>query len=61
MKLKFDIKQFIISLVVSPVVFYVVVGIAKIFGASYRISHGEAFIIWLLLAILINISFINKK
>jgi nucleoside recognition membrane protein YjiH len=61
MKLKFDIKQFLISLVVSPVVFYVVVGIAKIFGASYRISHGEAFIIWLLLAILINISFINKK
>ena len=61
MKLKFDIKQFLISLVVSPMVFYVVVGIAKIFGASYRISHGEAFIIWLLLAILINISFINKK
>jgi hypothetical protein len=61
MKLIFDIKQFLISLVVSPVVFYVVVGIAKIFGASYRISHGEAFIIWLLLAILINISFINKK
>jgi hypothetical protein len=61
MKLKFDINQFLISLVVSPVVFYVVVGIAKIFGASYRMSHGEAFIIWLLLAILINISFINKK
>jgi hypothetical protein len=61
MKLKFDIKQFLISLVVSPVVFYMVVGIAKIFGASYRMSHGEAFIIWLLLAILIKISFINKK
>jgi hypothetical protein len=61
MKLKFDIKQFLISLVLSPIVFYVVVGIAKIFGASYRISHGEAFVIWLLLAILIKISFINKK
>jgi nucleoside recognition membrane protein YjiH len=61
MKLKFDIKQFLISLVLSPIVFYFVVGIAKIFGASYRISHGEAFIIWLLLAILIKISFINKK
>jgi hypothetical protein len=61
MKLKFDIKQFLISLVSSPIVFYVVVGIAKIFGASYRISHGEAFVIWLLLAILIKISFINKK
>jgi nucleoside recognition membrane protein YjiH len=61
MKLKFDIKQFLISLVLSPIVFYVVVVIAKIFGASYRISHGEAFVIWLLLAILIKISFINKK
>jgi uncharacterized protein (DUF697 family) len=61
MKLKFDIKQLLVSLVLSPIVFYMVVGIAKIFGASYRISHGEAFVIWLLLAILIKISFINKK
>ena len=61
MILKFDIKQFAISLVISPVVFYIVVGIAKFYGASYRISHGESFIIWLLLAILIKISFINKK
>ena len=61
MKLKFDIKQFAISLVISPVVFYMVIGIAKPFGASYRINHGESFIIWLLLAILIKISFINKK
>ena len=53
MILKFDIKQFAISLVISPVVFYIVVGIAKFSGASYRISHGESFIIWLLLAILI--------
>jgi hypothetical protein len=61
MQLKFDIKQFIISLALSPIVFYIVIGIAKIFGASYRMSHGEAFIIWLLLAILIKINFINKK
>jgi hypothetical protein len=61
MKLKFDIKQFAISLVISPVVFYFVVAMAKLFGASYKINHGESFIIWLLLAILIKISFINKK
>ena len=61
MKLKFDIKQFAISLVISPVVFYLVVAIAKLFGSSYKINHGESFIIWLLLAILIKISFINKK
>ena len=61
MKLKFDIKQFAISLVISPVVFYLVIAIAKLFGVSYRINHGESFIIWLLLAILVKISFINKK
>ena len=61
MKLKFDIWEFAISLVISPFVFYLVVGIAKLFGASYRISHGESFIIWLLLAILIKISFTIKK
>jgi len=41
MKLNFDIKQFAISLVISPVVFYIVVAIAKLFGSSYRITHGE--------------------
>jgi hypothetical protein len=61
MILKFDIKQFAISLVISPVVFYIVVGISKFSGSYYRISNGESFIIWLLLAILIKISFINKK
>jgi len=61
MKLKFDIMQFAISLAISPVVFYLIITIAKLFGASYSINHGESFIIWLLLAILIKISFINKK
>ena len=61
MKLKFDIKQFILSLLLSPIVFYVVFSIAKFFGASYKITHGESFIIWLLIAILIKISFIYKK
>lgn len=45
MKLKFEIEQFVISLVISPVVFYIVDGIAKLFQKSYRISHGELFII----------------
>ena len=51
MKLKFDIKQFILSLLLSPIVFYVVFSIAKFFGASYKITHGESFIIWLLIGI----------
>ena len=45
MKLKFDIKQFAISLVISPVVFYLVVGIAKFFRESYQINQKKYFII----------------
>jgi hypothetical protein len=60
MKLKFEIIQLLLSLLISPVIFYLVIGVAKIFGASYQITHGEAFIIWLLLAILIKLSFVKK-
>ncbi len=52
MKFKFEIIQLLISLIVSPVIFYIIIGIAKLVGATYNISHGDAFIIWLLLAII---------
>jgi hypothetical protein len=35
--------------------------IAKIFGASYQFTHGETFIIWLLMAILLSQSVTWKK
>lgn len=60
MKLKFDIKQFAISLVISPVVFYLVIAIAKLLERLIRLIM-ENLIIWIFLAILIKISFINKK
>ena len=48
------IKELLISLVISPVIIYVTLGIAKIGGATYTMSHGDIFIIWILMAILIK-------
>lgn len=61
MDFKKTITRLIISLVVSPIVYYVVLWIAKLSGASYDITHGEAFIIWLLMAIVINLSITDKS
>ena len=61
MDFKKTITRLIISLVLSPIVYYVVLWIAKLAGASYDITHGEAFIIWLLMAIVINLSITNKS
>ena len=47
----------IISLVLSPIIIYAVLLIAKLSGATYEMSHGEIFIVWVLMAILINGSF----
>ncbi len=49
-----------VSLILSPVVVYLVLFAAKAAGASYEMTHGETFIIWLLMAIVINLS-IQKK
>jgi hypothetical protein len=61
MDFKKTISRLVISLVLSPVVYYIVLWIAKLAGASYDITHGEAFIIWLLMAIVINLSITNKS
>jgi len=59
-----DIKQglfkLVISLAVSPVIVYIILTIARLSGADYAMSHGDAFIIWLLMAILIKQSLFNK-
>jgi len=61
MDFKKSILRLLISLVLSPIVYYIVLWIAKLAGASYVISNGEAFIIWLLMAIVINLSITNKS
>ena len=59
-----DIKQglfkLVISLAVSPVIVYIILTIARLSGADYEISNGDAFIIWLLMAILIKQSLFSK-
>ena len=58
MKFKFEIIQLLISLIISPIIFYIIIGVAKLAGAN--ISHGDAFIIWVLLAILVKLSIHSK-
>ena len=41
------------SLIASPIIIYVVLLIARAAGADYEMTHGETFIIWILMAILI--------
>ena len=41
------------SLVASPIIIYAVLLIARAAGADYEMTHGETFIIWILMAILI--------
>jgi len=41
-------------LVASPIIVYAILLIARIVGADYDMTHGETFIIWILMAILIS-------
>ncbi len=49
------------SLILSPVVVYIILFAARASGASYEMTHGETFIIWLLMAIVINLSLKEKR
>jgi hypothetical protein len=49
----------IISLVVSTIIIYSINIIAGFAGADYSFTNGEAFAIWILMAILVNNCF-NK-
>lgn len=61
MDYKNSIIRLVISLFLSPVIIYLILGAAKMAGSSYEISNGETFIIWLLMAIVINTSFTKKS
>ena len=49
----------IISLVVSTIIIYVINIIAGFAGADYSFTNGEVFVMWILMAILVNNCF-NK-
>jgi len=54
MKYLCAIKDLAISLVVSTVIIYGLNIVAGFAGADYTFTHGEVFIIWILMAILVN-------
>jgi len=56
MDYKKSLFYLIVSLLLSPVLFYIVYFAAKAAGAAYEFTHGETFIIWLLMAIVVNLS-----
>ena len=61
MNIKCTLLKLILSLVISPVLIYAVLLIARGFGASYDMTHGETFIIWLLMSILVSNCWVWKK
>ena len=46
--------KLLISLVTSTVIIYSINIVAGFGGADYSFSHGDTFIIWILMAILVN-------
>ncbi len=44
----------ILSLIISTIIIYGINIIAGFAGADYSFSHGETFVIWILMAILVN-------
>jgi len=54
MKYITGIINLIISLVVSTIIIYAINLIAGLAGADYSFSNGEVFVMWILMAILVN-------
>jgi hypothetical protein len=48
------VRDLAISLIVSTIIIYSLNIIAGFAGADYTFTNGEAFIIWILMAILVN-------
>ena len=55
------VRDLAISLIVSTIIIYALNIIAGFAGADYTFTNGEVFIIWILMAILINQSVTFKK
>ena len=54
MKYVTGLINLIISLVISTIIIYGINIIAGFAGADYSFTHGETFVIWILMAILVN-------
>ena len=53
MKYVIGLTNLIISLIVSTIIIYAINIVAGLTGADYSFSHGEVFMIWILMAILV--------
>ena len=49
----------LVSLIASTIIIYAINFIAGFAGADYLFSNGEVFVIWILMAILVNNCFKN--
>ena len=54
MKYLCAIRDLVISLIVSTIIIYALNILAGFGGANYKFTNGEVFIIWILMAILVN-------
>ena len=62
-KYKEVLYRILVSVLISTIGLYTLIFSAKYFGAEYNITHGEYFITWSLLSILVllSINHIFKK
>jgi hypothetical protein len=61
MDYKKSIINLLVSLILSPIIVYLFLLVARLFGSTYSMSHGDTFIIWVLMAILVNQSMAKKE
>ena len=54
MKYLCALRDLLISLVASTIIIYAINIVAGFAGADYVFSNGETFVVWILMAILIN-------
>ena len=59
MKYVTGLINLIFSLVISTIIIYAINIVASFAGADYSFTNGEVFVIWILMAILVNNCF-NK-
>lgn len=61
MDIKKSIINLLICLLLSPIIIYIILGAAGLAGSSYEMTNGETWIIWLLMAVVINLSITKKE
>ena len=59
MKYLSGLIRLIVSLIGSTIIIYAINFVADFAGADYSFTNGEVFVIWILMAILINNCFKN--